>query len=55
MDIKGIELSIQSLEYSFNFNLFIVGISNIFGFASASKDPEMQYTSIVWRRSRREA
>jgi hypothetical protein len=36
MAAKSIELSIQSLEYSYNFNLLIVGVSNVFGFVSAS-------------------
>lgn len=35
---KSIDLSIQSLEFSYNFNLFVVGLSNICGFATASKD-----------------
>jgi hypothetical protein len=33
---KSIELSIQDLKYSYNFNLFIVGVSNLCGFLSAS-------------------
>lgn len=32
---SSIDLSIQNLNYSYNFNLFIIGVSNIFGFLSA--------------------
>ena len=33
----SIDLSIQNLNYSYNFNLLIMGLSNIFGFVSACK------------------
>lgn len=33
---RSIDLSIQSLEYSYEFNLFIVGLANTLGFVSAS-------------------
>jgi hypothetical protein len=42
---KSIELSIQDLKYSYNFNLFIVGVSNLFGFISASNFQLTKFTS----------
>jgi hypothetical protein len=37
MAYKSIELSMQSLEFSYNFNLFVLGISGVCGFSAASK------------------
>lgn len=36
MSQKALELSLQTLHYSYNFNLLLVGCSNIFGFLAAS-------------------
>jgi hypothetical protein len=35
LSAKSIEFSIQNLKYSYSFNLFIVGLSNVCGFVSA--------------------
>lgn len=34
---RSIDLSLQSLDYGYDFNLFIVGLANALGFISASK------------------
>jgi hypothetical protein len=44
MAVKSIEMSIQGLAYSYNFNLIIVGFSNIFGFLAAGKSQCIQLT-----------
>lgn len=55
MAIKSIQLSIQSLESSYNFNLFIGGIANICGFLTASKYVMTKFISLRQSQKEREA
>ena len=45
MVTKSIQLSIQSLQYSYNFNLFVIGLSNLLGYLTASNSFFIQFTS----------
>jgi hypothetical protein len=41
---QSMGLTIQNMEYSYNFNLLLLGLSGICGFLSASTSPPIQST-----------
>lgn len=42
---KSLELSIQSFKFSYNLNLFVLGLSNALGYLTASNCSFIQFTS----------